>query len=467
MKKHVLLWICATLSSLIILAMVITTVFRGDRRDVIMALPKPGDGSTYVLFSGNGEVVPRAFVDGLMSVGPLSSCRSVGIIPMLRLIPRSVRAAVLVEISDGKVDLYGAFSFQRGILGSLRDGSIPGFFSSVFNHPDMTTVCVDGFPCLQLSGRFMDRPLYVDVDGGISLFASSPSGLKSMKESLLMMKESPPSRWGVEPYWDAHLRVNLMPGQTLAGWGLGGSDRLEFQGALKSRGFCKGSLAWRIDGIDERKVLASTRRWLPLPDLLRPLGSVVAVADMGFLKSVTPFPWSGPGILACGGLASVMSVPFPGFLFAMLETDGTDMWKSLWNGSLSDFSLGPVSSDKYPEGGFSSHPVSIVFAGGADVSLVGVVDRKYLYPPSSFDLEGVLPDGWEESFSWGYINGPHLAQGLEGMVKAGRLIFPDREGEAPFVSGMDELVSLTRQMRKIGEWSFVIPKINEGILYWN
>lgn len=468
MKKNILLWALATLTSLAALVLAISMVFPGDRRDVITALPKPHDGSTYLLFSGKGEAIPAALADGLMMTPEvMSSCRSAGIVPMLRLIPRSLKAAVLIEISRGKADLYGAFSFHRGILGSLLEGSIPGSFASIFDYPSLRTVWADDISCLRLSSRCMDRPLYVHVDGGIALFASSPSGLGSMKESLLMRKESPPSRWGVEPHWDNHFKVSIMDDENLVSWDLENRDRWEFQAALRRDGAKSGALAWRIEGMDSVSGEVLPRRWSPLPHLPSPLESVIAVSDANILKPLIPLSWNGPVIFAWGGNGSALSLLFPGFLLVLPESGGADLTGSLWDDVSSDFALKPLLSDKYPEGFFSESPISVIFCRSDDISLAGILASQDLGPPVSRDLDRLIPRGWEESLLWGYVNGPYLAQGLEALVKVGRMVFRDKGSGLPALETMDSLVALTRQMRKVRRWSFAVPKISEGILCWN
>ncbi|MDD4836603.1 MAG: hypothetical protein PHU72_05845 [Dethiosulfovibrio sp.] len=448
-------WFCAIFLGLsALVSLFFFAMPRGDV-DPVIALPRLPDGVPNAVFSGRGSIVPDSFLDDFSG--------NIGI--ALRLVPRSIKAAFLVDLSsESEGDFYGAFLFPESVVRSLKNGKIPLSWGGFMEKSTASQGGSDTFRYLQISGGFSSRPIYCVFQDGLVLLSSSPSGLQDMVKSTRLDLEPSSSIKGIEPYWDGHMRVDLrgkkrdLPIPPVLG-------ETVIHCAWRRNGDESGAFSWRIEGIDGLSASCPPADWGSLPDLPSPLGSVWGLSYMGGLGAIVPVPWKGSTIFATGGKGAILSVPFPGMVLAEIDPSGESISERLKKGPLSEYRFKPLSSDLYSSVWIASSPATVMLADSERCSLSGIIDVGSLREFDPFELDGFLPPGWGRSFSWGYVNGPSLAQTLEGLVKAGRLLFPEQKGISSLPQ-MDSLVSLTRRMRKIGTFSFVMPNLTEGTLLW-
>ncbi len=448
-------WFCAIFLGLsALVSLFFFAMPRGDT-DPSIALPRLPDGVPHVIFSGRGSIVPDSFLDDLSG--------SVGI--SLRLVPRSIKAAFLIDLSsESDGDFYGAFLFSESVVRSLKNGKLPLSFEGFIGKSTVSQGGSDAFRYLQISGGFSSRPIYCVFQDGLVLLSSSPAGLQNMVKSMRLDLEPSSSIKGIEPYWDGHMRVDLRGKKR--DWSVPSivGDTV-IHCAWKSNGDESGAFSWRIDGVDGLSSSCPPVDWGSLPDLPSPLGAVWGLASMAGLRSLFSVPWESSVVFATGGKGSILSVPLPGMIVVEIEPSGEPISERLKKGPLSEYRFKPLSSDLYRTGWTASSPATVLLADSERCSVSGIIDVGSLRNFDPFEIDGFLLPGWERSFSWGYVNGPSLAQTLEGLVKAGRLLFPAQKG-ASSLPQMDSLVTLTRKMRKIGVFSFVMPNLAEGTLLW-
>lgn len=451
MDRRTTSWFCAVFLGLSVLVAFIYFAMPQNTPDPMGAIPKPAEGSPHVLFSGKGSIISKYLVDGL-------SGRSGAV---LKLIPRSIRSAFLLDMSDEE-DFYGSFVFASTVAGSLNNLRLPPSWGDIFDGSRLSTVKFDEFDCLQLLIKPSLNPVYCVVHDDLVLVASSPEGLKRMLQAKISETESPQSFWKIEPYWDGHMRVDLRAiyGERDDIWGYLAKGL--FHCAWRKGNGGSGAFSWKFDSLPPSSL--TTEEWLYIPQLPDPLYSVVGVSSLNEVLGY-PLPWSGPFILSSGGEGGILSVPFPGLLMAILDSSGHKLSKKLMKGPWGDYNFKPFSSDLYPRGWSTSSPATLTIADWENGSLVGIIDRKSLRTFKSLEMDAILPQGWRDSFAWGYMNGPYFSKTLEGLVKSGRLLFPEQGGLSP-LSGMESLISLTRKMRGIGVFCFVLPSISEGSLLW-
>lgn len=446
-------WFCAVLLGLSALVSLFFFAMPRGNVDPVIALPRMQNGVPHAIFSGKGSVVPDSFLDDFSG--------GAGIV--LRLVPRSIKAAFLLNLSSSG-DFYGSFLFPESIVRSLKNDKIPLAWGGFMEKSSVSHAGSEAFRYLQISGEFSSRPIYCVIQEGLVLLASSPVGLQDMVKSMRLDLEPLSSIKGIEPYWDGHMRVDLRGEKrdldippVVGDWVV--------HCAWKGNGDESGAFSWRIDGLDGLSSVCPPSDWGALPNLPSPLGAVLGLSPTDGLKLFTPMPWSGSTIIATGGRGSVLSVPFPGIVALEINPSSETLSERLRKGVFSEYTLKPLSSDLYGHGWMASSPATVLLANSERFALSGIIDLKSLREFDPFELDGFLPPGWERSFAWGYVNGSSFAQTLEGLVKAGRLLFPEQKGTSP-LSQMDSLVYLTRRMRKVGTFSFVMPNLTEGTLLW-
>nr|WP_321502689.1 hypothetical protein [uncultured Dethiosulfovibrio sp.] len=452
MNKKATSWFCTITLGLSVLVAFVFFAMPEEAKSPLDCLPRPAGGSAYFLFDGAGKLIPMELTKEIH--GP------VGI--ALKLISRSEKAAFLVDFSRDE-DFYGSLAFPRDVVKHLKNGNIPPEWKSVLGGANISSVDCDDFGCLRISGAFSLKPIFSLVEGDLVFLASSPEGLKTMLRAMSLRIEPYPSYRGLEPKWDGHMTLDLR-GLDRTWKGL----RAEFKKAVLhcawNDGPDGGALKWRFDGLEDLVPSFTPRYWGEVPQLPDPLGSVIGISDLTGLADYIPESLKGPLILASGGTGSILSVPLSGVCFATLDVSALGFLGEPTEISWEGYTLKPFSSD-WDQGWFTSSPATITLSRSEIGAALGIVDKRSLkYPDLSYFNE-MLPSGWKHSFVWGYVNGPSLAHALEGIVKSGRLIFPEKNGLSTLL-GIDSLVYLTRRMRKVGTFSFTLPDISEGIFLW-
>lgn len=452
MNKKATSWFCAINLGLSALVAFIFFAMPEEAKYPIEAIPRPVDGSAYFLFDGPGKLISKELTDNIR--GPIGVT--------LKLMSMSEKAAFLVDFSSDD-EFYGSLALPRNVVKHLKNGEIPPDWKSVLGGANISSLDCDDLGCLRISGVFSLKPIFSLVEGDLVFLASSPEGLKTMLRAMSLRGEPYPSYWAIEPQWDGHTVLDLR-GIDRTWKGLGA----EFKKAVLHCAWKEvpegGALKWRFDGLEDLASSFPPRYWGEVPQLPDPLGSVIGISNLAGLADYLPDSLKGPLILASGGTGSILSVPLSGVCVATF--DATDLVVSedstgiSWEG----YTLKPFSSD-WDHGWFTSSPATITLSRSEIGSALGIVDKRSLKYPDLSYFDEILPSGWKHSFVWGYVNGPSLAHALEGIVKSGRLIFPEKNGQST-LSGMDSLVYLTRRMRKIGTLSFTLPDISEGTLLW-
>ncbi|SMG32564.1 hypothetical protein [Dethiosulfovibrio salsuginis] len=452
MNKKATSWFCAIILGLSVLVAFVFFAMPEGARSPLDGLPRPADGSTYFLFDGVGKLIPTELTEEIH--GPIGMA--------LKLISKSEKAAFLVDFSSDE-EFYGSLAFPRNALKHLKNGEIPPDWRSVLGGANISSVDCDDFGCLRISGAFSLKPIFSLVEGDLVFLASSPEGLKTMLRAMSLRIEPYPSYWSIEPQWDGHMTLDLR-GLDRTWKGLGAEFK---EGVLRcawKEGPEGGALKWRFDGLEDLVPSFTPRYWGEVPQLPDPLGSVIGVSDLTGLADYLPESLKGPLILASGGTGSILSVPLSGVCFATFDAIDLVVSEDSTGINWEGYTLKPFSSD-WDHGWFTSSPATITLSRSEIGSALGIVDKRSLKYPDLSYFDEILPSGWKHSFLWGYVNGPSLAHALEGIVKSGRLIFPEKNGQSTLL-GIDALVYLTRRMRKVGTFSFTLPDISEGIFLW-
>ncbi|MCF4151983.1 hypothetical protein L2W58_09250 [Dethiosulfovibrio sp. F2B] len=409
----------------------------------IEAIPRVSDRIPHMVFAGEGDVFYDSSIGklGLDLILEMDETETIGHLSELFRSSDRTACCILYPIDD---DPFGCFAFRldRACCKDFDEGKLTEVAKRSFVGVSVTPFLEENHRGLILEGGELEKPLFCSLYEGLFVLSSSRKGFRSMLEAIDGRMESFYSAWDVEPFWPGHLEVSggegaFWPGSNLT---VMCSWRSDDDG---------GVLRWRIEGADDVLPDLEPFEWKDLPDLPFPLGMAVG--------AILP----EPVIVASGGETTLLSAPFPGGLVHFLRNNtGDGIVQSLWRDVFFDFLSMDVSGDS---GVIALSPFPVVAFNEEERGSIGLLDPDSLRSFHSVDMDDRLIDPWRNSVAWGYMNGPSFALFLEGMIKSGRILFPE---DVESSMGMDSLVNLTRYLRSLCDISFVVTEIDEGILRW-
>ena len=459
-----------------------------EQRAITEPIPIPEPSAPYVYLEGKGDVfdfdLPEELVKETGQARPFLLAVQ-GFSPVLSY---SQQGASLITWESNQPHLYGSALFSLATTQSLEKGEFPQEWKEIEEQISITKE-EDG--SVVLMGSSGMPPLYVHIDGGLTLLSTSREGLNLMKEVLNNTKDKLDMSWKVSADWASHFRfydggifsqllsldgveVSLVPFTFDAAW----NENEE-----------KGELRWKttgIEGVIPAPILErlSPIRWdnrivVPEPLMLAGGLNVPDVAHMDIEQDLTEeipegFPFSseeilellkGPLCVTVGGSSKFIFFSLPGILLQLPDRGvaGVKLVNEFWSQEWRVLVPSIQGLEGFHAGGTSDVPLTVVGAAREDLAIFGVMQKDEIQVEKKISSTVPALKNNSEAFAWLYAHGARLADAFDVVARASAMA--GKLGSDIGVN-VEELARGAEKIRNIGEISLVMPSINEGYIRW-
>ena len=490
MRKGLVFW-CAFILGFALIALAL--VFAGrepEGRHLASAIPQPKETSPYVYMEGEG----KSFVFALEPL-PKGEGKAADLLEktsaLSPLLEAASRAAFLFAWESNRFQLHGAFLFPREIVKKLSNGVLPQEW--VEKEPKLVLE-KHSEGILALSGpspKF--SPLFVSLNGGLTLLASSPSRLAEMVRVLETGKDSISPTWDVEKSWPNHLKifdggllsqmasmqeipVSLGNLTITAGWmdgNKGGRLRWKVQGL---EGLLPADVRAKLQPVSWEGRFLIPDPWIAALGLNVPQGLALRLADsemgkwtenLGMEREETDGILPGPVVASLCGNSKFLLFSLPGILLQLpgRGSRGETFINSFWNKDWSSLVPGVEKIDGFPAGGTTAIPFSILGAANGELVQLGLLERDHIKPENYRFLTEAVPALKEakDALLWVFFHAGRLSDAMEGIGKAGALA--EKFGK-DIGKDLRNMIESASRLKGLGSVTMVLQSLDEGLLEW-
>lgn len=490
MRKGWVFW-GAFLSGFALIALALVYVGREPEiRCLAAAIPQPEEASPYVYIEGEGKTFalslpeafsreagqPHPFVDGFRHI-----------LPLLR---QAKEMAALLVWENNDLHLFLASIYSQETVKNLSKGVLPEAWRT-----KMAGLVLEKYSegIYILKGPSPFFPLYLSVNGGITLFATTAEKIISMNKVLESKKGSISIAWHVEKNWANHARI--FDGGLFSQMASMEGFPVSMGGLVITAAWTEdakgGRLKWKTDGIEvlfpsgvleKLQPVKWDERFIAVDPFITAFGVNIPAAFSHWLEQTDVGQWVAslgmkeeemkkflPGTVmgALCGTSKFLVFSLPGLLFQFPDrgTAGEAFVQSFWDQDWSILVPTVEKVEDFPVGGATSIPFSIVGAAKHDMVRLGLLDRENLKPDKYrklTDLVPVLKEG-KEALCWLYLDAPRLGDAMQNLARAGKTA--EKMGR-DLGMNLQDLFQTASALKGLGSISAMLPSMGEGILEW-
>ncbi len=480
----------ALIAGLVLIFITVLYAGRGpEGRHPTEALPEPAEGTLFLYYEGISASEFSPLLKATAKIGGKRSPALDALSVVAPLFENSGETAALLAWEENALHFYIATRLPTENTRAIFEGLIPKDIQ-----PTLTGVVLREIsPGIYVLRRGDEElPLYISINGGIALFASSPEKMNRMALTLERQAESIESAWQLEQRWPNHLffsdgglfsGVASMEGLPTA------KENLLVTVAWRNEGN-GGRMKWNLEGLDAIFPFSSLKElreahWRGRYTFPEPL---VAVAGFTIPERFSDFleaalsevfgRWenedelikrllAGPCILSLCGSSKFLVYSLPGILLQLPERGkaGELFVEAFWKKEWSALVPGVEKLDGFPVGGTTAIPFSIVAAANFHMLQLGLIDRDALRRERFRPFEDFepMPLDIENAFFWSYLDIPKIASAFQDLAKIGQVA--TKMGKNLQVSP-NALFRAADALKEIGVVKIVMPSPEEGCLEW-
>ena len=454
------------------------------------ALPLPAEGTLFLHYEGTKASGLSPLLKAMATVGGerAPTLDALFFVPPLFL--NAGETAALLAWEENALHFYMAARLPKEHTQAISEGVFPKGIAPTLTGVSLQEVSPGIFGVRR---KNEDLSLFISVNGGITLFASSPEKMSRMALTLERQAEPIDIAWKLERRWPNHIFFS-------DGGFFSGIASMEGLPAAKENLLVTaawrdeddgGRMEWHLEGLDTifppsllkefRKAHWGGRYTFPEP-LVAAVGFTIPERFAAFLEdgrmSEAFGLWenadelikgllAGPCILSLCGSSKFLVYSLPGVLLQLPERgrEGETFAEAFWKKEWSSLVPGVEKLDGFPVGGTTAIPFSIVAAANFRMLQLGLIDRDALRHErfrSIYDYAPLLSD-IENAFFWSYLDIPKIASALQDLAKIGQVAA--KMGKNLRVSP-NALFQAADALKEMGGVTIVMPAPEEGFLEW-
>lgn len=470
----------------------ITVLYAGrgpEGRHPAEALPRPVEGTLFLYYEGTSVSGFSPLLKATMEIGGKRSSALDALSVVAPFFENNGETAVLLAWEENALHLYMAARLPVEYTKAIYEGVIPKGIKPTLNGVVLQEVSPGIFVVRRGNEEL---PLFISINGGITLFASSPEKMNRMALTLERQAESIDIAWQLEQRWPNHLIFS--DGGLFSGVasmeGLPAAKESLLVTAAWRNDSDGGRMKWNLDGLDSifppsllkelrdaywrggysfpEPLVAAAGFTIPdrFSDFLN-AGVSEVLGQSGNEDELTKRLLAGPCILSLCGSSKFLVYSLPGILLQLPERgkEGEQFIEAFWKKEWSALVPGVEKIDGFPVGGTTAIPFSIVAAANFRMLQLGLIDRDALrherFRPFE-DYASMLLEN-ENAFFWSYLDIPKIASALQDLAKIGQVAA--KMGKNLHVSP-NTLFRAAETLKEMGVVRIVMPSPEEGCLEW-
>ena len=454
------------------------------------ALPGPAEGTLFLYYEGTTSSGFSPLLKATAKIGGKRAPALGALYFASPLLEKAGETAVLLAWEENAIHFYMAARLPTELTQAISEGSLPKSVVPSLSGVALREVSPGAFVVFRDTDEL---PLYVGVNGGITLFASSPEKMHRMALTLERQAKSIDIAWKLEQRWPNHLYFSdggLFSGVASMEGLPAAKENLLVTAAWRNEGD-GGRMIWSLEGLDSifsSSLLKEFRetRWRGRYTFPEPLvaaagfsipGNFSEYIEGGGLSEVFG-RWeneaelikrllAGPCILSLCGSSKFLVYSLPGVLLQLPERgrEGESFVEAFWKNEWSALVPGIEKLDGFPVGGTTAIPFSIVAAANFRMLQLGLIDRDALRHERFRSLHDYAPllSDIENAFFWSYLDIPKIASALQDLAKIGQVAA--KMGKNLKVSP-NALFRAADALKEMGEVTVVMTAPEEGFLEW-